>query len=45
VLSILQEKVYGTRFTYIDEVQTSSGMGKTGSRNHCFSDQAVASPS
>jgi len=27
------------------EVQTSSGMGKTGSRNHCISDQAVASPS
>jgi len=27
------------------EVQTSSGMGKTGSRNHCISDQAVALPS
>jgi len=27
------------------EVQTYSGMGKTGSRNHCISDQAVASPS
>jgi len=27
------------------EVQTSSGMGKTGSRNHCISDKAVASPS
>jgi len=27
------------------EVQTSSGMGKTGSLNHCISDQVVASPS
>jgi len=25
------------------EVQTSSGMGKSRSRNHCISDQAVAS--
>jgi len=28
-----------------NEVQTSSGIGKTGSRNHCISDQTVASPS
>jgi len=27
------------------EVQTSSGMGKIGPRNHCISDQAVASQS
>jgi len=27
------------------EMQTYSGMGKIGSRNHCIGDQVVASPS
>jgi len=42
--SILQEKVYGTRFANIDELKClqTSGMGRTGSRNHCISDQARA---
>jgi len=46
VWSILQEKLYRTRFANYrwTEVQTS-GMGETGSRNHCIIDQAVSSPS
>jgi len=47
VWGILQEKVYGTRFANIDELKCKllRELAKIGSRNHCISDQAVASPS
>jgi len=41
------EKVYRTRFANIDELKCKllREWAKIGWRNHCISDQAVASPS